>query len=454
MSDGVYRKWQWAICLVAMFAMNLGASSSEHTVTTVVKNNAPLTLSAALSEAKENSHELQELKSLSDAASWKRLEFLSTYIPHISVTGTHYLSAQYQFISVLFTGGAFHFPTAFPQDFVSLDATWTVFDGFTGWHLYRSASKKRDAATQRFLQANFELEQAVRSAFYQTLAAEEMVKVTRQNVATLQDHLSIANAMLKTGVSTRFDVLRLEAQLEEANAEYLLAVDDASVSRDNLAKVMGISKIDARNVEGELPVPSKQNLPDNLTFSVDARHDLKAQMDQDESAQYQSKASFAFWVPNVSLFAQELFYKFGSFYPSVILNNSSFQNAYFVGVRVNWNIFDGGRSLAQNLSDAAQAKAAEESYRKSLIPLPFDFAKWKKRYLYYVILYKARIRTVEKAKESVRLAKVGLRAGVRTHTEVLDAETDWFRSNAQVIQAQVEAVQAKIALEKTLGRHL
>ena len=419
-----------------------------------VDKEGELTLSDATFETANNSHELKELKNQADALSFKPLEFVSEYIPHLSVSGAHYLAAEYQFINVNFSGNPFHFPSAFPQDYLSIDASWTIFDGFSAWHLYQSAKQQHAESNHQYANAEFQLGQRVRKSFYQALAAEEMLKVTAQNVSTLKDHLTIASAMLRSGMSTRFDVLRLEAQLEEANAEYLLAVDNASIARDELSQLMGLQLTDKRTLKGTLPIPDARSIVENLKFSIEKREDIKAQRAHDESASYQNKASDGFWFPKVSLFAQEFFYKFGSFYPSIILPNPTIQNAYFVGVRVGWNVFDGGASIARSQSAGYQAKAQQEALQKALVPLPFDFIKWKKRYLYYVILYKARIRTVEKAKESVRLAKIGLRAGVRTHTEVLDAETDWFRSNAQVIQSQLEAVETMIALENTLGHYL
>jgi outer membrane protein TolC len=54
----------------------------------------------------------------------------------------------------------------------------------------------------------------------------------------------------------------------------------------------------------------------------------------------------------------------------------------------------------------------------------------------------------------VRLATLGLKAGTRTHTEVLDAELELFRARAGVIKAQADAMEAFINLELSLGEPL
>jgi outer membrane protein TolC len=54
----------------------------------------------------------------------------------------------------------------------------------------------------------------------------------------------------------------------------------------------------------------------------------------------------------------------------------------------------------------------------------------------------------------VRLAKEEERAGTRTSTETLDAELDLFRAKAGVVNALVNAAEAKIRLELALGREI
>jgi outer membrane protein TolC len=52
------------------------------------------------------------------------------------------------------------------------------------------------------------------------------------------------------------------------------------------------------------------------------------------------------------------------------------------------------------------------------------------------------------------LAQEGRRAGVRTSTELLDAESDLFRSRAGLITAQMGAIEALVNLELVSGQKL
>ena len=54
----------------------------------------------------------------------------------------------------------------------------------------------------------------------------------------------------------------------------------------------------------------------------------------------------------------------------------------------------------------------------------------------------------------VRLANAGFKAGVRTTTEVLDAELDLFRARAGIVTTQLNCAEAKTKLELATGENL
>src|SRR6478752_6680785 len=72
-----------------------------------------LNLDQALSEAREHNPELRKLQLAADSADWKRLESAAKYIPHLDLTGTHFLDAKYGNLAVKFGGATIAFPEAF-----------------------------------------------------------------------------------------------------------------------------------------------------------------------------------------------------------------------------------------------------------------------------------------------------------------------------------------------------
>ncbi len=412
-----------------------------------------LSLAQAIYEAKKNNPELNKLRAQAEKTAWTKLEALSSYLPRVSVGYDHFISSEYMRENIVFGGAVINFPAGYPQDNITLDATLTVFDGLEGLHKFRAASLNAEAADLEVTRAKFQIEETVRSAFFRTLAAQKLVDVAHENIKTLQEHLEKAHLTEKAGFGTRFEVLRIEATLEEARAELEQADARYHDSWSDLNEVMGLEGESEAPLEGELPVLTESDVPASLSLSPIDREDLTAQRKREEAAHEMRSASYGFWFPSISLFAEEQYYKFGDF-DAAIQANSSLQNASMFGVHLKWNLFDGGYSYAKQREASEAALEASAETRKALTRLPHEFESWKRNYFHSVSLYKARSRALLQYQESVRLAVIGVKAGSRTHTEMLDAELDLFRARAGLVKAQADAVEALGKLELAVGHKI
>ena len=411
-----------------------------------------LSLSEAVGEAVNQSPEVLQAEADTEFASWGRLEALSAHLPHLSANGEHLFSAQYMNINVKFGGAAIVFPAGVPQTVATLDASLLVFDGFSSINRYRASLLENEGAQLRLSRARFQIEKEVEARFYQALASKSLLEVADQNIKSLKEHLDLAQAMERTGYSKRFDVLRIEAQLEEAQVERLLAADNETLARRALSRAMAMTN-DTRPLVGQLPTPQANAIRPDLSLEVSQRADLEAAQKHEQAVDKLSLAAATFWSPSVSLFAQKMFYKFGDFDPA-ILPNTSFQDAYSVGVRLSWSLFDGGASLARANKARALEEKDQQATRAAFLNAPEEFETWKRRFIYNAALYEARQKTVKKSEESVRLAKLGLKAGTQTSTEWLDAELELFRARAGLVRAQVDAAEAFLRLELATGKTL
>jgi len=132
----------------------------------------------------------------------------------------------------------------------------------------------------------------------------------------------------------------------------------------------------------------------------------------------------------------------------------AFRDSYMAGINLTWNLFDGMVSTSRSGQAEQQALQVEKSLGMARIKAKQDFEYWKRKYLYFCTVYKSRMSDIDRSKESVRLAQEGRRAGVRTSTELLDAESDLFRSRAGLITAQMGAIEALVNLELVSGQKL
>ena len=405
-----------------------------------------LTLSQAIGEAKMHSPAYTHSHASVDEAYWKPLEALSGNIPKVSVNATHFFQEKYQVLNINFGGLATTFPEVYPKTIYNLDLSWTVFDGFQTWNNYRAAKLSFSAAENENIRAEMLVEADISVKFYQTLAAQMLATVAEQNLKTLQDHVERTQSLLKQGEATRFDTLRVDVQLSEAIPEKLSADDQVILTRLALSQAMGLES-DSRPLAGEFPTPSPAAVPADVKLDIAHRPDLQALINRSEASDKLASASWGAWAPKVSLLAEKQYYN-----NQTTTLTSNLSDAYSVGVGLSWNLFDGGATLARQKQALYAGIQSESSSRAALLKAPIEFETWKRRYFTNVALFTARKRAIESADESVRLANIGLKAGTRTNTDVLDAELDLFRARAGVVRAQLEATEALINLQLASGR--
>lgn len=418
-----------------------------------------LTLEEAQKEAVERSPLYHESQAAEREASWGQFEALSQgFLPHVSIDGKYFMSEKYGEEMIAFSGpNLIPFVENFPVATLTLDAQYDLFDGLRNIHSLNAANNRHEAAKILSDWSEFQLREHLRLGFAQALAAKKISDMADQNVKTLEDHLRIVNDQLENGQATKYDVLRVEVQLSEAKSDQISAHDNVVLTRENLARAMGYKK-DDRPLVGDLPVlDADMLLKDAETVDYKNRPDLKAKELQAKAALDQSAAANSFWFPRVSLIGECQWYDaqdYTSLNPPAISNTGNFNNSYFVGATANWDILDGGLSVAKANEASEKAKEAKDELEASQLDAPYSFDLWKRRLVSNVSIYQSKLTDVDKAKESVRLATLGFKAGTRTTTDVLDAELDQFRASSGVVQAQVSAMEALINLEMAVGRRI
>lgn len=408
-----------------------------------------LSLADSLNLANGNSPQVKRAEAAKDEASWKKVEAYSQFLPRLTVSGSHLLDSKFMVETLNFAGNPTTIELIQPYTIWSARAEWLVFDGLANYDRYSSMTYGANAAEKEADWAKFQINEETKLKFYRALAAIELEKVSAQNVKTLEDHLDRAKAFRKSGAGTNFDVLRVEVQLNEAQSEKLNAEDNTILSRQNLLVGLGIED-GGQTLGGTLPVPDAQKVANLKKPSKIERLDYQAMTDRELAAHKAWLAAYKHWVPKFSVFGQADYYN----NVSKGLTDQDFNNAYSVGVAMTWNIFDGFASTAQSAQADARQVQAKETTRQAKLKDSYDFDFWKRRYLYSAALYKAKTVDVEKAQESVRLATQSFKAGTRTSSEVLDAELDLFRARAGLVNAQVNAAEALVSLELSLGKEL
>lgn len=406
----------------------------------------PIRLSDVVSTGLTSSPSLDIARSQSEEASWRKVESYAGFLPSVSGSLTYMFSQN--FMTFQFPGFG-EVPQIVPTTNYQLNATLPIFDGFASTNRLTGSSKMAKAAKENLDWATFATERNLALAFYRAVAAQELVDVAEQNLKTIEDHHKDTLAFRKSGMSTNYDVLRVEVQVSEAQSQLMDAKDNFEIAKKRLAQMMGVE--DSLEPQGNLPELNEKVLDQLTNKPLQNRKDLEALATQADGTTDLAKADNRFWVPKVALFGQYNYYNNRT---EGFNDYDAYRDAYMFGIEAQWNIFDGALSMAKARESAEKKYQIEKTLRQDQLKATNDFDEAARKYRYYCSVYRSRLDDISKATESVRLAREGRRAGVRTNLELLDAETDLFRARAGRVNAQLGAVDALVNLELSSGQKL
>lgn len=409
-----------------------------------------LTLQAALEELGRNSPVLQKAEAQTGEQKYRRTEAASAFLPTLTGSINYLTDKKYMVLDVNLGGGTSTIPQVVPTTQYTLSARWNIFDGFASTNRLRAASRGLEASQNELDWERFRQTEAATVAFYKLLAAQQIRTVVEENLKALQDHLKDTAAAQRAGLATRYDVLRSQVQLSDAETELIGAEDGIRASADHLAEILG-NENEARRPTGEIPVLGATLIEKLGPATPDRRGDLQALEKRALSAHDEDRAAGAHWVPRVSLFADYQYYNNRT---DGFDDREAFREGYLVGVNLNWNLFDGFGAYARSGQAEARAAQLDQTLRLGRLKARNDFEFWKRKFLYYCSVYQTKTADIARSDEALRLSRAGRKVGVRTNTDILDAQADLNRSKIARINAQIGAIESLVNLELSMGQKI
>jgi outer membrane protein TolC len=171
--------------------------------------------------------------------------------------------------------------------------------------------------------------------------------------ASFRDSQSLEGA----GVGTKFDVLRSQVNLANAQQDLTNAKSKQQIARRQLAALLNlpptltISAADSVKVAGLW----KQELEESVVQALNNRPELQQRISERNISEQKRKQALSQLGPQVALVAT---YDVLDQYN----DNASGTDGYSVGVRASWNLYDGGAARAQAKQQRLNKAIAETNF--------------------------------------------------------------------------------------------
>ena len=300
-----------------------------------------------------------------------------------------------------------------------------------------------DAQVRRFRQA---VARDVTAAFWDVLAAREVVAIAQQDLAQKERHLTETTRRQSAGTATDFDVLAAQVAVENARPAIIRGANTVRIARDRLGFLLAHSERDV-DVDGTLDTPpgTPPVYADALASALEHRPEL-VEIDSQQGvygelvtiakAGDKPRLDFSAALGRKSLGLKTL---------------SSSGTTWNAGLFATVPLFDGSRTkgrVAQAQSILATATLEEVKLREA-IALEVRTAVNDVNEAIEVMT--AIGGTVTQAERLLFLAEKGFELGVKTRLEVQDAELNRSAARANLARAQRDYHVARVNLEWVAG---
>lgn len=295
---------------------------------------------------------------------------------------------------------------------------------------------------------------------YWNLVALHSKKKLAEGYKTLVEKLeSDVEQLVKEGMATKADLLSVKVKVNEAGVTLIQVNNGIELSRMNLCRICGLDMDEPIDVEDNMDnKTSIADFDDNVDMSNQSadymvqqaegnRKELQALELQNKIYDEKIKLARAEYLPKVALMGGYL-----ASNPSVFNSfERKMKGMWNVGITLNVPILTwGDRSYKVK---AAKAEACMHRYEKEEVKekIELQVNQCRQKLQESQERYQTTLRSVDEAEENLRYANHGMKEGVITLSNVMEAQTAWLKAKSEWVNAQVDVRLANLYLKKAIG---
>jgi len=452
-------------------------AQSQPGQTAAAAHGLRLTLDDCLKLGLENSPQIKMSQANVDYAKGKVVSARSELIPKINASGTY---TRTNMLTDFKVGEPTYIPTSYPMATPSgpplppdhlhlvpmagfemtndregdvynmkIETTYPLFTGFRTTEAYKVSKLALDSSAVSLNQQRQTLVFQIKQTFYQTLLAQEMIKVVDQAYATMEDHYKQVTALYREGYVSNLDLLQVEAELSAIKPQQIQAHNNlqlAKVAMGNLLYLEPETEFDLVGTLDYLPGETPE-LDQALEQARENRPELKNLALQKKQARSLIRIAQGGYLPTVALFANYQWNRGQDLPP----NDTVWEKGYQAGVNASIPVFDAFYSYGE--TKAAKGQYLELSWAEQAARAGVE-TEVTSSYLNIITAkesVEAQKVNVQAAEKNFDAAERRYREGYTNQLDVLDAETKLTQAKAGYLNAVSNYLVAKAALDKAMG---
>lgn len=330
----------------------------------------------------------------------------------------------------------------------------TLFTGGAIWNGYKMSKLGHDITISQLKSTEQKVLGDLTSTYYGLLFAKSLLSVTEEALTSAGSNLEQVNKFFKVGKSSRFDVLRAEVQVANYKPMVISVKNNLLLAESRLKIIMGLKTEVIFNITDKLKYEKCDLLDKSIDQITEIAYRNRPEMDmmsaQKAITKRQLSLAVSAVIPSVV---------FGTTYQYMGQRNKNFHftdddlnKAFNSSISINIPLFNG----LKNSSRIQQAKIAiketnyQEESLKNGINLEVKSAYFKMKEAEEKV--ETQKKTIEQAREALRLANLMYSEGASTQLDVLNANLALNQAKMNYQQSLFEYNVALANLKKSINQ--
>ena len=305
------------------------------------------------------------------------------------------------------------------------------------------AQNNIEASTQNTLHSIDQAYWTVVSVHHKKQLAESYLAVVKK----LDDDVS---KMIREGVATRADGLKVDVKVNEAEISLTQAENGLALAKMLLCQLCGMdvdSDITLADENADNIVEQADDAQADRAVAMENRPELKLLQNSADMSRQATRLVRAAYLPQVLLTGGYV-----ATNPNVFNGfERKLSGMWNVGVMVRvplWNWMEGTYKVRASRIATTIVELERDDIREK-IDLQVSQSQFKVKEANRRLAMATK--NVENAEENLRCANLGFKEGVIPTTDVMAAQTAWVQAQSQKIDAEVDVKMSQVNLKKALG---
>lgn len=428
-----------------------------------------LTLDDAIRISLDNNPSIKINQSQIKEADAKKIQVYSSFLPQADILSKYYYTNN---ISELFpldgssvpvmnngtpTGEdiIMHSKAPFPifdRDVLTMDMNviYTLYAGGKRKNAIESTNALKESYQKDLLETKGSLSLNVKTAFYNVLFLDELLKVYEKTLNQIQEHLNLAEKSYKEGVRSEFDVLMFKTKRIDFNSQLIDLKSKKEIALFALKALLNFPDNDSIICIGSIrnslnySLLSSEQLSDSIDIGNNKIQSLKAMRNV---LKYKEKVDKAENLPTLFTFGNYHIYH-GMDTPPF---DQAWRQGYAIGVGLKINLFDGNLTKGKVLETRAGIEKIKNYEESSRLQIQNKYLTSVQHIHSLEAQRESVLNNIEVANKAYEIAMVGYKNSVITTIELNDTQLNITKVDIQLLSIDKDILLEQANLKYLLG---